>query len=837
MAVETVECWPELPYKRLGFYTAADTPLFAGRGDDTLRCAALLAEWRTRLLLLHGATASGKSSFLRAGLIPHLESAGAGIAFARTPEADQAPVLFVRATAEPLAKLADAVYRFAARAVTVSTPAGPATLRLHDALPASEGEDAAAFRRRFGGDPEGLLEVLEKLGRIVPETLVLIIDQGEEVLTVDPTAEGEQRRRLFFDFLSEFVQARFDLKLLVALRTEYFGRFVSAARRGFRGAGIAEYYLDELSDAQVVEAILRPTAEEAVGALGAPRDFYRFTFDDGVAEQIVQELGRAGGKLPALQIVCSTLYDTARSRPQPWRVTLSDLREQGGVEGAIEKFIDRQIFECGTRAGLSPLACQEEVTTWKRALHGLVRAQLDGTVTTDLKRESALRTELESSRLDFDVTTAFLASPEIQLLRRVNVVDVHTRDLLRCFGLGHDTLGLVLQSWKLRHDRERDRSLIPLTEDDGGEEFFASVARRNDIALCLSGDGYGAMLFHVGALWRLNELGYLPRLARVCGVSAGAIVAAHLGSRWQDLTFDDHGVGHGFVKTVVGPIRSLAEAHVDFTRPLATALLLIPGSAAAARLADKLDESLYGGRTLQDFPDEPRFVIVATNVQTGSLFRFSKPYLADHRIGRVLCPPVPLATAVAASAVPPWLSLFLRLKEEHWISDSGALADARYRTHVHLTNGTPIDQLALETAWKRHRTLLISDGEAKSSPTLESKPKANGIQQALRIASLQDGNLRSVRRRQLVSAFRAGERLGAFWGIGVDIAAYGLADALPVAKDRALELSAIPASYAPLTSALQERLIDWGYAVCDAAVRKYVVAASAPSAFPYAAGV
>jgi NTE family protein len=29
------------------------------------------------------------------------------------------------------------------------------------------------------------------------------------------------------------------------------------------------------------------------------------------------------------------------------------------------------------------------------------------------------------------------------------------------------------------------------------------------VALCLSGGGYRAMLFHVGAIWRLNELGYL----------------------------------------------------------------------------------------------------------------------------------------------------------------------------------------------------------------------------------------------------------------------------------------------------------------------------------------
>lgn len=38
-------------------------------------------------------------------------------------------------------------------------------------------------------------------------------------------------------------------------------------------------------------------------------------------------------------------------------------------------------------------------------------------------------------------------------------------------------------------------------------------------ALCLSGGGYRAMLFHLGVLWRFNEAGWLPRLDRVSSVS------------------------------------------------------------------------------------------------------------------------------------------------------------------------------------------------------------------------------------------------------------------------------------------------------------------------------
>jgi NTE family protein len=53
----------------------------------------------------------------------------------------------------------------------------------------------------------------------------------------------------------------------------------------------------------------------------------------------------------------------------------------------------------------------------------------------------------------------------------------------------------------------------------------------------------------------------------------------------------------------------------------------------------------------------PRFVINATSVQTGALFRFSRPYMGDWRIGLMEAPRVSLALAVAASsAFPPVLS-------------------------------------------------------------------------------------------------------------------------------------------------------------------------------------
>src|SRR5436309_12942405 len=51
---------------------------------------------------------------------------------------------------------------------------------------------------------------------------------------------------------------------------------------------------------------------------------------------------------------------------------------------------------------------------------------------------------------------------------------------------------------------------------------------RSGVGLCLSGGGYRAALFHLGAVRRLNELGVLSKISTISSVSGGSILAAHL---------------------------------------------------------------------------------------------------------------------------------------------------------------------------------------------------------------------------------------------------------------------------------------------------------------------
>jgi NTE family protein len=358
------------------------------------------------------------------------------------------------------------------------------------------------------------------------------------------------------------------------------------------------------------------------------------------------------------------------------------------------------------------------------------------------------------------------------------------------------------------------------------------------IALCLSGGGYRAMLFHVGALWRLNELGYLPKLDRVSSVSGGSITAGTLGMNWHNLAFDADGLATNFDEQFVQPVRKLASKTIDLGAVIRG--ILLPGT-IADRVAGAYRKHVFGELTLQDLPDKPRFVINSTNIQTGSLWRFSKPYMADYQVGMVRNPKVELAVAVAASsAFPPILSP-VRLRVDPASFDrtqSGPLNVRPYTSDVVLADGGVYDNLGLETAWKRYSTILVSDGGGKMGG--QPKPKHDWARHAYRVLGVIDTQVRNLRKRQVVSGYLNGDRQGTYWGIRSHIGDYGPpAGSLPCPDASALRLAQTATRLKAMDGKLQEQLINWGYAICDAGMRRWVEPDSQPPAdFPYpAAGV
>jgi NTE family protein len=342
------------------------------------------------------------------------------------------------------------------------------------------------------------------------------------------------------------------------------------------------------------------------------------------------------------------------------------------------------------------------------------------------------------------------------------------------------------------------------------------------------------MLFHTGSLLRLNEAGYLPKLDRVSSVSGGSIIAGVLGSRWNTLAFSENSVAGNFGDVVVEPVRSFARRTIDRSAILLGAL--VPGITINGRLAHSYRQ-LFERCTLADLPQRPEFIFDATNLQSGDLWRFSNRALGDWRVGTEKRPRTELARVVAASsAFPPVLSP-ARLSFAGDALERGADSDVNsppYTTRVVLADGGVYDNLGLEAVWSRYKQVLISDagGHIANAP----RPKAFWPLQILRVLSVIDNQVRDLRKRQAVVSFIDQERTGTYWGIRSHVRDFGLAKPIAEPTDEQVRaLAAVPTRLAGVEERLQERLINWGYVICDTALRAHVDQTLLPGALPYPA--
>jgi NTE family protein len=256
------------------------------------------------------------------------------------------------------------------------------------------------------------------------------------------------------------------------------------------------------------------------------------------------------------------------------------------------------------------------------------------------------------------------------------------------------------------------------------------------------------------------------------------------------------------------------------------------------KIQKSYDEMLFHGATLQDLPDDPpRFVINATNVQSTVLWRFSKPYMADWRVGTVRNPKIPLAAAVgASSAFPPVLSpAELDLPKYGCVFEPAPGNDLQREPYISkavLTDGGVYDNMGLETVWKDYKTVLVSDAGGHIEP--EESPHRDWARHAYRILDIEDNQVRSLRKRQVIAAYKQGERNGTYWGIRTNILDYQVDKPLPCPFDKTMILARIATRLKALSDSDQMRLINWGYAVCDAAMRRHVDPSVAlPLGFPY----
>jgi NTE family protein len=311
------------------------------------------------------------------------------------------------------------------------------------------------------------------------------------------------------------------------------------------------------------------------------------------------------------------------------------------------------------------------------------------------------------------------------------------------------------------------------TATDYGLKEYLPVAKedRRGLALALSGGGYRATLFDLGALRRLNELGVLTRLTTIVSVSGGSVASAQLARHRLEHPAEWAGQRpiSRFEAEVAEPLRAFAGRDI---RTRAILARFYPWNwfrhgVSIGALAKRLAEGPAGRHALGELGADPSFVFCATELRFRTQWRFDT---GRGQIGSELAGFAPissywtLARAAAASACFPFAFTALRVPREARPPGTYRGEDRdRLVRRLELTDGGLFDNMGLEPVWRDHEAVLVSD----ASPTFKYAPSVFGLAWGgLRYAVTLLEQSTEVRKRWLISSFLRCDLEGAYWGIG-----------------------------------------------------------------------
>jgi formylglycine-generating enzyme required for sulfatase activity len=199
----------------------------------------------------------------------------------------------------------------------------------------SENDQLIEVGRQARAFQEGALQVRDVVERILqkqPGTkrFLLVVDQWEEIYTLAPEADA----RRFIDDLLGATAAKV-LSVVLTLRGDFVGRAV-----GYRPLS------DRLQDAQVNLGPMQ--REELKQAIEEPAKKVDATFEPGLVERILDEVGDEPGHLPLVEFVLQRLWEDAAKHGGAMRHDAYDAMD--GLEGALantaeavyDKFSDRE---------------------------------------------------------------------------------------------------------------------------------------------------------------------------------------------------------------------------------------------------------------------------------------------------------------------------------------------------------------------------------------------------------------------------------------------------------------------------------------------------------------
>ena len=281
---------PENPYRGLRPFQAADQRFFFGREKLIEKLISHLAAGvKTsphRFLAVVGPSGSGKSSLIKAGLIPALWR-GAIPGSERWFMVEMVPGL------HPLDELEIALLKVAANQV-------------HN------------LREQLTRDERGLVRIAQLILPDDGSELVVVIDQFEELFTL---TDDEAARLAFMNLLSRAVtDPRSRVRLVITLRADFYDR-------PLRYPGFGELVRSHM------ETILPLSADELERAILRPAQLVGVTFEKGLAASIIEDVHYQPGALPLLQYALTELFGQRAGR----LITREAYQQIGGTVGALAR--------------------------------------------------------------------------------------------------------------------------------------------------------------------------------------------------------------------------------------------------------------------------------------------------------------------------------------------------------------------------------------------------------------------------------------------------------------------------------------------------------------------
>ena len=226
-------------------------------------------------------------------------------------------------------------------------------------------------------------------------------------------------------------------------------------------------------------------------------------------------------------------------------------------------------------------------------------------------------------------------------------------------------------------------------------------------ALALSGGGYRATLFHLGALRRLNEVGVLGRASRIVSVSGGSLLLGFLASRVPETLAFENGVNpDDWEEKISKPVHAFVTEDLRTSQIIRNFFLFsIFGRKRRLNKAISHLKKIYGNTRLSDVeydPNNPQFpelYILSTDCIFGQAFRFSNnPKKSGHsKIGWADLTETSLAEACMVSACFPPLfgPYFPDLKKEQFSGGNASAPDLEKIPDIALADGGLYDNIGV----------------------------------------------------------------------------------------------------------------------------------------------